>query len=782
MKYLHKTSLHTWYLDHRLTPEVRAMLCAMASRNPLGGIEQRYKQVVQEVEKSLLEELIEALEGVAEDRLTEYPLHPRVQKFFDQFVGAYGHCYDDQTEVLTLLNERPQWVLWKNLSQDSLLGSYSVENDNITFLKPSLYVAKEYIGPMYSVVKDNLDLCVTPNHSMVVSKLYQKNNTQEKHWGAFHKVQACDLLHKTNYRYKKVAKVLNCKKELPDYLGLEQQQYSFGKLCGFFIGDGSIEDRFKSYISFHVKKERKIDFIRTLAKELNIRLLEHKGNHYHLFVKNIAELFRNDFYIDKKKSIPTWVFYTSPEFIDGFFIGLKESDGSVLSKDSWSYSSASYQLLHDIQLLGTISNRAISISDKTFRGVKSIFILCDKFKEPVVNHGQIDDKVIDYNGMVYCATVPTGCLVVRRNNKVAISGNSSVMELTGSPAVYIEGVSWFTNWVLFDSPLCAGQEFSTRAIAHKDWPACYEARNYPELLELHDEWMKVFEVEVAWWTEFFSKEENRIAYGIQDKEPFRPALDRARWALPGTISTGCSQTSNLRERARVLRDLRQLYSHDTSLVDELDNCYRAALPGLSGYGLKEAVNQSVQPIPSHLRTIMAVVYDEPVTRINSIYWDMNSLRASSYKREGRMYEDPVKNRDRVTFEIGCSLAVARDWHRHRTAYPWTLAPYIKDLSSRIAIHPRYDSHQLIETDRLTAKSYSLFKKFKGSPALQALCLPLGTSVTLSASMGVRDFTYMCELRRDAHGANFEYKEQAAKLLNSLYDYSNYHDSAIIRGC
>ena len=115
-------------------------------------------------------------------------------------------------------------------------------------------------------------------------------------------------------------------------------------------------------------------------------------------------------------------------------------------------------------------------------------------------------------------------------------GHSSVMELTGSPTVAVEGVSWFTAWLLFDSPLVAGQEFSTRAVRRTDWPMARESRivegtiTDPSLADLHREWLEVYEAEVAWWTEHLTDPANRAALGIADKEPFRPALDRARWA------------------------------------------------------------------------------------------------------------------------------------------------------------------------------------------------------------------------------------------------------------
>jgi len=112
---------------------------------------------------------------------------------------------------------------------------------------------------------------------------------------------------------------------------------------------------------------------------------------------------------------------------------------------------------------------------------------------------------------------------------VAKYGHSSIMELTGDPAVYTEGISWYDAFLLFDSPLCEGQEFSTRAVRHKDWPIALSAKpdslesfqfhsepGHPRwiLEELHEEWMEIFEAEVTWWTEHLKDPANREALGI----------------------------------------------------------------------------------------------------------------------------------------------------------------------------------------------------------------------------------------------------------------------------
>jgi hypothetical protein len=196
-------------------------------------------------------------------------------------------------------------------------------------------------------------------------------------------------------------------------------------------------------------------------------------------------------------------------------------------------------------------------------------------------------------------------------------GHGSIKELTGQPAIFWEGISPFTAYLSFDNPLVSGQESSTRAVRHKDWPMCREARTFrpwsdemkaeyeeriskamtlvdaedhrvfmhlaeiaggeslphPELEALHKDWLEVFEAEVEAWkvelrrdcvicdgskyvdtgelpiqlTECDACEGTGKKYPfIKDPQAFRPALDRARWAIPSTIATACSHTGNLR--------------------------------------------------------------------------------------------------------------------------------------------------------------------------------------------------------------------------------------------
>jgi hypothetical protein len=386
-------------------------------------------------------------------------------------------------------------------------------------------------------------------------------------------------------------------------------------------------------------------------------------------------------------------------------------------------------------------------------------------------------------------------------------GHSSILELTGRPAVYAEGISWLTAWLLFDSPLCAGQEFSTRAVQHKDWPMARECDGHPELVSLHNDWFEVFEAEVAWWKAEFTSACSACAgkggfkdagfpggfpcapcqgtgkkYPTADKEPFRPALDRARWALPGTIATGCAQTTALRERSRVLRDGTLLAQSSkagaaTQVWQDMVAAYREALPGLEGMGLREAVYGESSQIPGHLATLFSSAPEGPDAEIECLYTEgLSDVRPFKRSKE-KSYTDPLTNTVYQT-NVGfrCSLAVARDWHRHRTMYPWHLQvvrkQHLTAFPGPIQIDPHYKPMSALgisKVPELIERSTRVFDAFMDDRNLvqAALALPLGTRVRIRGQGGLRDALYMIELRKFAHGANFEYQDQATKILDLL---------------
>ena len=490
---------------------------------------------------------------------------------------------------------------------------------------------------------------------------------------------------------------------------------------------------------------------------------------------------------------------------------------------------------------------------------------------------------------------------------VKMYGHSSIMELTGSPSVYMEGISWYDAWLTFDNPLVSGQEFSTRAVRHKNWPmarSCFDAGlPHPGLKELHDGWFEVFEAELGWWKNEFQspcpkcvdepqavKDAFRANEHLQlirwdgevnlsqggevlktsstredlktqkckahctvklnapsagrvgctycdwseaapvaaatfeslwdyfadtehcthercaacegtgkkhptaDKEPFRPALDRARCAIPGTIATGCAHTANLRTMARVLQTGSFLAQRGRAVApilmwDDIRQGYEKAVPGLSEMGLREAVYSDSTRLASHLVVGSAEPEREVVLQAIVPVSGIEVPAGVKPRPPGeRSYLDPALNQTlQVSVAYQCSLAAARDHHRHRTMYPWTLdvvRPSTGAVAQDLEIHPAYKPMSKIgqeKTRDLLRKSTRLYDEFQGTGnQMQAmLALPLGTRVRLKGQGGLRDVVYMLELRANAHGANFEYKAQAIEAMSQLKTQLEAADSDLL---
>jgi hypothetical protein len=120
-----------------------------------------------------------------------------------------------------------------------------------------------------------------------------------------------------------------------------------------------------------------------------------------------------------------------------------------------------------------------------------------------------------------------------------------------------------------------------------------------------------------------------------------------------------------------------------------------------------------------------------------------------FRRHGeKTYADPLANTlFRTDITLRCSLAVARDWHRHRTLYPWHLQVVRDQVGGATAQHLgsiKIDHHYAPMSDLAKAKvpallerSTAVFDRFMADKNIvqAALALPLGTR---ACGCGVRE--------------------------------------------
>jgi len=324
-------------------------------------------------------------------------------------------CYDEDTEVLT----RRGWVAWPEVRPTDWFATLTADDD-IEYQRPLRLIDKPYSGPMVSIRTAHVDLLVTPDHRMLAKRRRQEHREE---WEL---VPASDLL-EASHRLRLGGGTWGG--DLP----LDFPPAWFA-LLGLFIGDGHSNG---STPVFRLRKEREINALRRWSAECGFELTE-KGDRFYLIADEDFRLFAKRCYApDGSKVIPGDVRDAHRDSLLALLDGLMASDGSVSSSGKETYATSSEVLAGHVQEVALKVGRAASIrrhvaepSANRF-GSKPMYSVCifrPRNSQPRVGWTQEararEVTVQQYEGRVYCATVPSGTLYVRRSGKALWCGNS----------------------------------------------------------------------------------------------------------------------------------------------------------------------------------------------------------------------------------------------------------------------------------------------------------------------------------------------------------------------
>lgn len=314
---------------------------------------------------------------------------------------SWNECYSEDTEVLT----ESGWKLWKDVSKNDKLATPRTCGGGYTFEFPKELIVNDFEGEMIHIYSRDLDMMVTPNHDQYVS-WYRGGDDP---WTSYQKMPTMEAVR------KKFAKTL----PMPELDLPEGDDYYEGVLYGAFLGDGSLsEDTQRIY--FHVKKEKKKDFLRDLASktpEFGWSETEKSDGYSYFRIRNIknwegkVDTKEIDFYKNTKT------------FFRGVLDGLVRTDGSISKGGNITYSTVSLPLKKSLERLAYTLGFDIKHHYRNpvgnWRGVYKMSI--KKVAPKLLKNW----KKVPYSGKVYCARTETGLLIVRRNGKSCVSGNCS---------------------------------------------------------------------------------------------------------------------------------------------------------------------------------------------------------------------------------------------------------------------------------------------------------------------------------------------------------------------
>jgi RecA/RadA recombinase len=315
-------------------------------------------------------------------------------------------CVDGATEYMAPTG-------WKRISeyhQDDLVLQYNIEDETAEFVEPFKYIEAP-ATKMYEFRNTYLNQCLSLNHTVV-------------------------------YRYRKRKKpVLN----LPFSEVLRQQVESTGGFEGQFItgfnikntpgvsisdaqlrvmvmsiGDGSFDKRRPAshYCVVNLKKDRKINRAKELLRAANIQFRAgHPTPEYTRFYYQEPTV--------NTKEFPAWLFLCTQHQLKVIANEAVHWDGNT--RDAFYSTNKSSADFIQYAFLALGGSTHIGVDNRPNKPIT--YIVSRRKNKYVTLHNGYGEKQKFYeytppDGLQYCFEVPSGCLVLRRENKIFITGNS----------------------------------------------------------------------------------------------------------------------------------------------------------------------------------------------------------------------------------------------------------------------------------------------------------------------------------------------------------------------
>ncbi|MFB3066740.1 MAG: FAD-dependent thymidylate synthase, partial [Planctomycetota bacterium] len=349
----------------------------------------------------------------------------RSDKALISYLARHKHCYDEETEVLT----DQGFVKWPEVTADMRLGIWDPSAETLCYERPNYITRHPYSGPMYRVDHGGVDLLVTPDHKMYVC-LKEWDRDRCMSWEPEHRlIRASDLGDRSTVSYCKLAPYRTDGWQAEDFPSFRSRD-ALLNLIGFFVGDGCARGTRANGIDFHLKKPREIEFLADCVERTGWEMREFKSyggrRKFAVYGERIGDLFRETFYENRKKRLPAWALKLGCDDAESLMLGLRNSDGTE-KRGACEYATTHRHLAEQVQRLALHAGHAAHINTRN-NGMHGVMML-SRMEHPVVNQGKVQTSMEDYSGTVYCANTRTGIMVVRRNGKIVLSGNTTPFEM-----------------------------------------------------------------------------------------------------------------------------------------------------------------------------------------------------------------------------------------------------------------------------------------------------------------------------------------------------------------
>jgi len=329
-------------------------------------------------------------------------------------VMLLDECVTPDTEILT----ENGWEFIVKLEKATKVAQYQHENRQITFTKPTKHIKKHFKGDLVHITGKQTDILGTPSHEQPV--FLRNNNTKRVTLGDW----KVSLNHYLPIGGNSISGTKN--------LTATERFLIMAAADGCWVKPTTVSQP----IQFQFSKQRKINSFLNIMKKGNFKYTKVKSTPQKGNIKK-RQRFIVYFSPKVKKGLK---FIKNIDLISGswgklFIEELLKWDGCVKKILYWSgtdVDDADY-IQAICALSGITCNRTTQIDNRktTYKDVHRITFI----HNDVRGCQHLKKSFKEYDGDVVCVRVPHGNIVIRRNNKVSISGNCHMLTKVSQEAL-----------------------------------------------------------------------------------------------------------------------------------------------------------------------------------------------------------------------------------------------------------------------------------------------------------------------------------------------------------